>query len=144
MYLWLKSLHIISLVAWFSGLFYLPRLFVYHCEVSTDETKNYARFCTMEKKTLQIYNNTCCYSNHIFGLWLLFSYSFTAYKTAGWLHAKLGLVVLLWMYHLYCGKLVRTFQNQQNSRSDIFYRYFNEVPTVFLITIVILVVVKPF
>ncbi len=144
MFLWLKSFHIISLVAWFSGLFYLPRLFVYHCEINPDEVENYSRFCTMEKKLYNYIATPAAIATTFFGLWLLFSYSFATYKTSGWLHAKLSLILLLWIYHLHCGKLVRAFSNRLNARSGRFYRFFNEIPTIFLIAIVILVVVKPF
>lgn len=143
-YLWLKSFHLIALVAWFSGLFYLPRLFVYHCEIDKKDNINYQRFCTMEYKLYNYISTPAAIATTLIGLWLLYSYSFAVYKTAGWLHTKLTLVLLLWVYHLYCGKLIKTFANKQNAYSHKYYRVFNEIPTFFLLSIVILVVVKPF
>jgi len=141
MFLYIKALHIISMVAWFAGLFYLPRLFVYHASTSSIETQN--TFKIMERKLYRYIMTPAAILTTIFGLWMLIEYSWPVYKKQMWLHMKLGLVVLLWMYHLYCGKLVGYFQNDRNSFPSKFYRFFNEVPTIFLILIVYLVVVKP-
>lgn len=142
-YLWLKSFHLIALVAWFSGLFYLPRLFVYHTQIATDDAEHYQRFCIMEYKLYKYITTPAAIVTTSIGLWLLHSYSWLAYKSAGWLHAKLSLIVLLWVYHIYCGYLVKIFASKQNTHSERFYRIYNEIPTFFLISIIILVVVKP-
>ena len=144
MYLWLKAFHIIALVAWFSGLFYLPRLFVYHTQISASDTINYNRFCTMEHKLFYYITTPAAIITTLLGLWLLFSYSYLFLRFSGWIHVKLSLVVLLWSYHIYCGKLVNRFKQHHNKFSEKFYRIFNEIPTIFLVTIVILAVVKPF
>lgn len=143
-YLWLKAFHQIAMVAWFSGLFYLPRLFVYHTEVSPADQQSYDRFCTMEYKLYNYITTPAAVVTTVFGLWLLFSYSIAMYKTAGWLHAKFALIVLLFVYHIYTGLIVKKFRNRENLKSNKYYRVYNEIPTVFLICIIILVVVKPF
>lgn len=140
MFLYIKALHIISMVAWFAGLFYLPRLFVYHASTSSIDTQN--TFKIMERKLYKYIMTPAAILTTIFGLWMLIEYSWVVYKKQMWLHMKLGLVVLLWIYHLYCGKLVNMFQNGRNYFSSKFYRFFNEIPTIFLISIVFLVVVK--
>ncbi|GAB4190440.1 MAG: protoporphyrinogen oxidase HemJ [Wenzhouxiangellaceae bacterium] len=141
--LWLKAFHIIFLVTWFAGLFYLPRLFVYHAVEQNPATIE--RFKIMERRLLIM--------THIggaltigFGLALLFWWAThsTGYFQQGWLHAKLTLVAGLIAYHAYCRVLVRRFAAGLNRRSDRWYRWFNEVPGLFLIAIVLLVVVKPF
>ena len=145
--IWLKAFHIIAMVAWFSGLFYLPRLFVYHCGLSphdTNESKHYQRFCTMEYKLYAYITTPAAIITTLLGLWLLYDYAFILYKKSGWLHTKIMLVIFLWVYHYYCGKLVKNFKNKQNMYSEKFYRIFNEIPTFFLVSIVILAVVKPF
>ncbi|MBP9722606.1 MAG: protoporphyrinogen oxidase HemJ [Gammaproteobacteria bacterium] len=150
--LWLKAFHIIALVAWFSGLFYLPRLFVYHCEISSDfnnndNTENYNRFCTMERKLYYYITTPAAVITTSLGLVLLYNYltlELLSFSTAGWLHAKLSLVLFLWGYHSYCGVLVTKFKKRKNTFPSKFYRYFNEIPTFFLVSIVILTTVKPF
>jgi putative membrane protein len=142
--LWLKAFHLIAVVAWFSGLFYLPRLFVYHCEISNKDLVSYTRFCTMECKLYNYIMTPAAIVTTLLGLYLLYSYAFITYKTAGWLHIKLSLVVLLWVYHIYCGVIMARFKSQQNTYSAKFYRYYNEIPTLFLIAIVSLTIVKPF
>lgn len=137
--LWLKAFHIIFVVTWFAGLFYLPRLFVYHAAAS-DETGR-ERFKVMERKLFVMMT--------IGGaLAALFGVSLIAHTPilmqAGWLHAKLALVVLLVAYHLWCYRFVIAFRRNENRRSERWFRAFNEVPTVFLIAIVVLAVVKPF
>lgn len=147
MYLWLKALHLIALVAWFSALFYLPRLFVYHTEVDSnnqEDSIHYNRFCTMEYKLYNYIMTPAAVVTSVLGLWLLFTYSLNILKVSGWLHTKLSLVLLLWGYHLYCGRIVKKFQERTNKHSGYFYRVYNEIPTLFLISIVILAVVKPF
>lgn len=136
--LWIKALHIIFMVTWFAGLFYLPRLFVYHAEAQDEISLK--RFATMERR-LFIIMNIGAAGTIAFGLWLLIGWWL---PMPGWLHAKLALVVLLIVYHLLCGKLLRDLRAGKNRHSARFFRWFNEIPGVFLIAIVILVVVKPF
>jgi len=138
-YLWFKAFHIIFMVAWFAGLFYLPRLFVYHAQ--TTDTISLQRFCIMEKKLYYAIMTPAAILTTIFGLWLL--YLTPGFLQQAWMHTKLMCVVLLWIYHLYCGTLITTFKLNRNHFSQKFYRWFNEIPTVLLITTVILVVVKP-
>lgn len=139
--LWVKAFHIIFMVTWFAGLFYLPRLFVYHAD-ATDST-SIERFKLMERRLL-IMTNIGGALTLFFGLWLLLSYALQVYQGQGWLHTKLGLVAILFVYHHLCGRYVRAFRDERNTHSSRFYRLFNEVPSVLLITIIILAVVKPF
>lgn len=141
--LWLKALHIIFVVTWFAGLFYLPRVFVYHA-METDPA-TIARFKIMERRLLGI--------THIGGaLALVFGLAVMGWwisnvpgymKMSGWLHTKLLLVAFLVAYHVYCAILVKRFAADLNQRSDRWFRWFNEVPAVLLVAIVLLVVVKP-
>ena len=141
LYLWLKALHIIAVVCWFAGLFYLPRLFVYHA-MSEDETSR-ERFCTMERKLYRGIMLPSMIATLIFGIWLI-SLNPGYYFSQGWMHAKLALVVLLIAYHHICGAQLKRFARGENQRSHVFYRWFNEAPVLALLAIVILVVVKPF
>jgi putative membrane protein len=136
--LWIKALHIIFVVTWFAGLFYLPRLFVYHamCE---DQAGN-ERFKVMERRLYYGIMMPGAVLTVIFGVWLWLGYG----VTGGWLHAKLALVVILIAYHLWSGRLLNDFKHDRNTRSHVWYRWFNEFPTVLLIVVVILTVVKPF
>jgi len=134
---WVLALHIIFMVTWFAGLFYLPRLFVYHAE-SSDEI-SLRRFEIMERR-LFIIMNIGAAGTIIFGLWLLLGWWL---PPPVWLHIKLALVVLLILYHIYCHKLLMDFRHNKNRHSSRFYRWFNEIPGLLLIAIVILVVVKP-
>lgn len=136
--LWIKAFHIIFLVTWFAALFYLPRLFVYHamCE---DQAGN-ERFKVMERRLYYGIMAPGAVLTVIFGIWLWLGYGITG----AWLHAKLALVVILIAYHLWSGKLLNDFKHDRNTRSHVWYRWFNEFPTVILIVVVILTVVKPF
>jgi putative membrane protein len=136
--LWIKSLHIIFVVAWFAGLFYLPRLFVYHAE-STDSASN-ERFKVMERKLYRGIMTPCMALTLVFGTWMWLGYGITGH----WLHAKLVLVAILVGYHEWLGKLVRDFARDANRHSHKFYRWINELPLALLAAIVVLVVVKPF
>jgi putative membrane protein len=136
--LWIKSLHIIFMVTWFAGLFYLPRLFVYHA--MSDDHPSIDRFKIMERKLFFGIMTPGAVLTIIFGLWLMLGY----HIDGGWLHAKLALVVVLILYHIYCGKLMIDFKHDRNRHGHVFYRWLNELPAVLLIAIVILVVVKPF
>ncbi|MCK5720872.1 MAG: CopD family protein, partial [Thiomargarita sp.] len=130
---------------WFAGLFYLPRLFVYHA-MNTDITIQ-EQFKVMESK---LYYGIMMPSIILavgLGVWLWIEYwweVFIIFKGAGWLHLKIGLVALLIIYHFYCGKYLKDFKNNRNRHSHVFYRWFNELPAVLLVIITILVVVKPF
>ena len=137
---WFKAFHIIFMVTWFAGLFYLPRLFVYHAE-STDDI-SHKRFLVMEKK-LFIIMTIGALLTAIFGISMAVQ-KWPILVTEGWFHAKLTLVVLLIAYHAYCYRLMQVFTAGQNTRSSRFYRLFNEVPVLMLFGIVILVVVRPF
>lgn len=135
--LWIKSLHIIFVVTWFAGLFYLPRLFVYHA-MSTDVI-GIERFKVMERKLFYGIMTPSAVLTVLFGLWLWLGYGISG----GWLHAKLVLVAMLIVYHLYCGKLLAEFKYDRNRHGHVYYRWFNEIPVMILFAVVILVVVKP-
>lgn len=139
--LWLKACHVIAMVAWFAGLFYLPRLFVYHADAK--DGVSIARFKIMERRLYYGITWPAALLTTIFGLFMLI-WLWPYYKTQGWMHAKLSLVLLLWMYHIYLGHVRRRFAQDANTKSSRYYRLINEIPTVFLIGIVLLVVVKPF
>ncbi|TWC33169.1 putative membrane protein [Pseudomonas sp. SJZ079] len=141
LYLWLKALHIIAMVCWFAGLFYLPRLFVYHA-MSDDETSR-QRFCVMERKLYRGIMLPSMLATLVFGIWLL-SLNPSLYLSQGWMHAKLILVLLLIGYHHVCGAQLKRFARGENQRSHVFYRWFNEAPVLALIAIVVLVIVRPF
>ncbi len=139
MLLWLKAFHIIAMVTWFAGLFYLPRLFVYHVDVSTDAEQ--ARFVTMEKR-LYFMMSIGMILTWGLGIWLLTL--FPGYMSQGWMHAKLALVLALSGYQGWLKSNLRKFANGANQRSSTFWRWANEFPTVILLAVVILVVIKPF
>jgi putative membrane protein len=136
--LWVKAFHIIFMVTWFAGLFYLPRLFVYHAV--TKDAAGRERFKLMERKLYYGIMAPGAVLTIAFGLWLWLGYD----RTGGWLHAKLILVAALVAYHLWCGKLLNDFKNNRDTHSHVWYRWFNEIPVVILVAIVILAVVKPF
>ena len=136
--LWIKALHISFMVTWFGGLFYLPRLFVYHAMSS--DTTSIERFKIMERKLYFGIMAPGAVLTIFFGLWLWLGYGIGG----GWLHAKLFLVLALVIYHAYCGKLLKEFKHDRNRNSHVFYRWFNEVPVLILFAVIILVVVKPF
>jgi len=140
--LWLKALHLIFMVTWFAGLFYLPRLFVYHA-MSDDEVSN-ERFKIMERKLFFGIMTPGMILTFIFGIWMLTDYAWAMYSATGWLHTKLSLLGLLVVYHAYCGKWLLDFKHDRNQRSHVYYRWMNEVPVLFLVGIIILAVVKPF
>ncbi len=140
--LWVKAFHLIFIVTWFSALFYLPRLFVYHA-LCDDEAGN-ARFKIMERKLYRGIMTPSAILTLVFGLWLLSFYSLEQIASMGWLHAKLTLVILLFAYHGVCGRMLKQFAADTNQRSHRFYRWFNEFPVLLLIAIIILAVVRPF
>ena len=140
MYEWIKALHVIAVIAWMAGMLYLPRLFVYHCEAEVG-SKQSETFKVMERRLLKAIINPAMIVTWFAGLYLAWAGHFFS---AGWLHAKLLLVVLLSGVHGFFSRWVKDFAADRKSRSQKFYRVINEVPTVLMIGIVILVVVKPF
>ena len=136
--LWIKAFHIIFMVTWFAGLFYLPRLFVYHA--LTTDAAGLERFKIMERKLFFGIMTPGAVLTIGFGLWLWLGYGYAG----GWLHAKLALVAALIAYHVYCGLLMQDFKHGRNRHGHVYYRWLNEFPVVILIAAVILVVVKPF
>ncbi|MBI3773080.1 MAG: protoporphyrinogen oxidase HemJ [Gammaproteobacteria bacterium] len=139
--LWVKAFHIIFMVTWFAGLFYLPRLFVYHA--MSDDPPSLERFKIMERKLFYGIMTPGAVLTTVFGLWLVMGYDL-GLNSGGWFHAKMALVLLLIGYHVWCGKLVKDFKHDRNRRSHVFFRWFNEFPVLILIAAVILVVVRPF
>lgn len=139
--LWLKAFHIIFVVTWFAGLFYLPRLFVYHVQAADKIGQD--RFKVMEKKLFGIMTIGGALSV-ISGLWLLFGYWIGALAGQGWIHAKLLVILLLIGFHAYLFRCMKAFREDRNRHSERYYRLINEVPAIALVSIVILVVVKPF
>lgn len=137
---WL-SVHIISLVAWFAGLFYLPRLFVYHCKVKGDEA--HQLFSTMERKLYKIIMVPAFLLTVLSGLSLIYLNTFSWFLLSPWLHVKLLFVCFLIGFHHYLGACVKMFAKKENRRPERFFRVLNEVPTVILITVVFLVHFKP-
>jgi putative membrane protein len=140
--LWVKGLHIVFMVTWFAGLFYLPRLYVYHA--MAEDSISRERFKIMERKLYYGIMTPGAIITILLGLWLLFDYAWDAYKASGWLHAKLVLVAILILYHLHCGKLLKDFKHDRNTRSHVFYRWYNEFPVLILLAVVLLAVVQPF
>jgi protoporphyrinogen IX oxidase len=135
---WIKALHIVFVVAWFAGLFYLPRLFVYHAQA--DDAVSRERFKVMERKLYRGIMLPAMILTLASGLWLWLGYGFGG----GWLHAKVALVGLLVAYHFWLRALLGAFARDADRHGHVFYRWVNELPTVLLVAIVILVVVKPF
>jgi putative membrane protein len=139
--LWIKSLHIVFVISWFAGLFYLPRILV-NLAQETDAAAT-QRLLLMARK-LYRFMTLLALPALAFGLWLFLIYGIGKGPGNGWLHAKLALVIVLIGYHHACGSLLKKFENGRNTRSHTWYRWFNEVPVLILLAIVILVVVKPF
>ena len=137
--LWIKSLHIVFMVTWFAGLFYLPRLFVYHA--MAEDRPSLERFKVMERKLYWGIMAPGAILTIVFGVWLWLAWFRDA---SGWLYAKLALVVLLAAYQLWCGSLMRAFAAGRNARSHVWFRWFNEAPVLVLFATVYLVVFKPF
>jgi len=135
---WIKALHIVFVIAWFAGLFYLPRLFVYHAQA--EDTVSRERFKVMERKLYRGIMTPSMILALVFGTWLWLGYGFRG----NWLVAKLVLVAVLVAYHFWMGAIAAQFARDANRRSHVFYRWVNEIPIVILFVIVVLVVVKPF
>jgi protoporphyrinogen IX oxidase len=140
LYLWLKALHIISVIAWMAGMLYLPRLFVYHCDAEPG-SKQSETFKVMERRLLKVIINPAMTLTWIFGVWLAIE---TGFYKAHWLQAKFFLVILLSALHGQMVRWFRDFQDDRNTRPAKFYRIMNEVPAVLMVLIVLLVVLKPF
>jgi putative membrane protein len=136
--LWFKALHLIFMVTWFSGLFYLPRLFVYHA-MSEDQT-SIARFKIMERKLYYGITTPGMILTILFGIGILMS---GHYLDQLWIQIKLGLVAILVVYHLHCGKLLADFKHDRNTRSHVYYRWYNEFPVLLIIPIIFLAVFRP-
>lgn len=167
--LWFKAFHVFFMIAWFAGIFYLPRLFVYHAEnnhienditdkesgsdcaispsnnLSINTAKQYTSetLKVMERRLLYFVTPFAIFTL-IFGLLLIHSYGLAWFKASHWLHAKLLLVAILYVYHGYCFKLLSDFKHNKNTKTARFYRVFNEIPVLILLAIIILAVVKPF
>jgi protoporphyrinogen IX oxidase len=140
MYEWIKAFHIIAVIAWMAGMLYLPRLFVYHCDAEPGSRQS-ETFKIMERRLLRGIINPAMIASWLLGAWLAWSGGWYA---TGWFHAKLALVLVLSALHGFLARWVRAFARDANPHSRNFYRIINEVPTVLLIGIVILAVVKPF
>jgi protoporphyrinogen IX oxidase len=140
MYVWLTAFHVIAVIAWMAGMLYLPRLFVYHCAAEGGSTQS-ETFKVMERRLLKVIINPAMVVTWALGLWL--AWAGGAY-VAGWLHAKVALVLALSALHGFFVRCVRQFALDQNQHSQRFYRIINEVPAVLMVAIVILAVVKPF
>jgi putative membrane protein len=136
--LWIKAWHVIFMVSWFAGLFYLPRLFVYHADCQ--DQSGHERLVVMERKLFAIMTIGALLTA-LFGVWLIAAWHWPL--TERWLQIKLLLVAALIAYHLYCAKLVKRFKLQQNAHSGVFYRWFNEFPALILIAVVLLAVLRP-
>lgn len=143
LYLYVKAFHVIAMVAWMAGMFYLPRLYVYHVGAPAGSQLS-ETLKIMESRLLRAIINPAMILTWLFGLILIFGFNVIDLRTSGWLHAKITLVVLLTVFHVFLARWRKDFAADRNTRSDRFYRIANEVPTVLLVLIVILVVVKPF
>ncbi len=137
--LWVKSLHLIFMVTWFAGLFYLPRLFVYHAQ-ATDPV-SIERFKLMERRLYRGIMTPGAVLTIAFGVWLWLGWF---RGSSSWLHAKIALVALLVGYHVWCGRLLADFAVDRNTKSQVWLRWFNEFPALILVATVFLVVFKPF
>jgi putative membrane protein len=140
MYEWLKAFHVMAIIAWMAGMLYLPRLFVYHCEAEPGSRQS-ETFKVMERRLLTMITTPAMAVSWVLGLWLAWAGGWYA---AGWLHGKIALVLVLSGVHGFFVRCVREFGADRNRRSQKFYRIINEVPTILMIGIVILAVVKPF
>lgn len=138
--LWIKSFHIIAMVCWFAALFYLPRLFVYHA--MSEDPISRDRFIIMERKLMRGIATPSMIATVALGLWLL--HTLPGYLSSGWMHAKLTLVALTLVYHHMCARYMKQLASGTSTHSHKFFRVFNEIPVLFLVGTVILVVVKPF
>jgi putative membrane protein len=142
LYPWLKAFHVISLIAWMAGTFYLPRLYVYHCQVAVGSAES-ERFKVMERRLLKQIMNPAMIASWVFGILLVLTPGVISW-TQGWWYVKLVSVVLLTGFHGATSKWRKDFLNNRNQKPERFYRIANEVPTVLMVIIVIMVIVRPF
>lgn len=140
MYEWVKAIHVISIIAWMAGLLYLPRLYVYHSRAEAGGEHS-ETLKVMERRLLRAIMNPAMISSWIFGLWA--AYLIGAWS-AGWFHAKLLLVILLTVSHMMMARQRKIFEADKNTKDHLYYRVFNEIPTLLMVGIVIFVIVKPF
>ncbi len=140
--MWLKAFHLITMVTWFAGLFYLPRLFVYHA--MSDDKTSHERFIVMERKLYYGIMTPGMILTLILGGWMLLDYGWAIYGSSGWLHTKLTLIAILIGYHIQCGRWLSSFKHGRNNHSHVYFRWMNEIPVLFLIAIIILATVKPY
>ncbi|MBI3436587.1 MAG: protoporphyrinogen oxidase HemJ [Proteobacteria bacterium] len=140
MYEWIKALHVIAVIAWMAGMLYLPRLFVYHCAAPVGSPQS-ETFKLMERRLLKVIINPAMIAAWILGIWLIVQ---GGLMRAGWLHGKLVLVIAMTVAHGFFSRWVKDFAADRNVRSQKFYRLANEIPTILMVLIVILVIVKPF
>ncbi len=138
--LWVKAFHIIFMVTWFAGLFYLPRLFVYHAAAEDETSKQ--RFKTMERKLYYGIMTPGAIITIALGFWLIHMMGYETLSTL-WLQSKLALVAILVIYHIYCGKLLTDFKHNRNRHGHVWYRWFNEFPVVILVAVILLVELQP-
>ena len=143
LYLWIKALHIIAVISWMAGMLYLPRLYVYHCGVARGSEAS-EMLKIMERRLMRLIINPAMIASFALGLALVFTLGWETLKTAGWFHAKLLLVLLMGGFHGALSKWRKDFEADRNTKTAKFYRIANEVPTVLMVAIVILAVVKPF
>ncbi len=143
LYLYVKALHVIAVIAWMAGMLYLPRLYVYHVGAKPGSELS-ETLKVMERRLLRVIINPAMIATWILGLTLIFGFNVIDLATAGWLHVKIALVILLSVFHMMLSRWRRDFAADRNAKSARFYRIANEIPTLLLIFIVILVVVKPF
>jgi putative membrane protein len=139
--LWLKAFHVFFMIAWMAGIFYLPRLFVYHAE--TDEQVVKDQFKVMERR-LWLFITPFALLTLILGVVLIYVYGIQWLAASGWLHAKLVIVALFYIYHMYLWHLVKVFARDANTHSPLFFRFLNEAPVLALLAIVVLAILKPF
>lgn len=141
-YLYLKAFHLIAVIAWMAALFYLPRLFVYHA--MTEDEAGIERFKVMERKLYKAIANPAMMATIGLGIWLVMLPQGQIWTSMGWFHAKMTLVALMLVYHFFCKFHLKQFAEDKITRGHVYFRWFNEVPTILMILIVILVIVKPF
>lgn len=141
LYLWLKAFHIVAVVTWFAGIFYLPRLFIYHAAAHDEISRE--RFKVMERKLFRVIMNPSMIITLVLGVWML-ALRWQAYSTHVWLWIKIALVVALVGYHHYCLRIMKAYAEDRTLHSDRFLRIYNEIPVLILVPAVILVVLKPF
>ena len=140
--LWVKAMHVISIISWMAGLLYLPRLFVYHTSVEFGSEQD-KTFKIMERRLFRAIMTPAMIASWVFGLWLVFGFSAVSFD-AVWVYLKLALVLILTFVHFFLGIQIGVFAKGQNRRPERFFRLLNEIPTLIMIAIVVLVIVKPF